>query len=103
MNQLDALKLITTVVADTGDFRQLGQLQRGIHTNRARRFSFCQAVAYGQAKVATEKLAEGDFWGQSPNATSLWLALRVRCFAALRNWCLTPITTLKLEQLMLSA
>jgi len=33
------------------------------------------------------------FWGQSPNSLSLWLALRVRRFAPLRNWCLTPITT----------
>lgn len=27
MNQLDALKQVTTVVADTGDFRQLGAYQ----------------------------------------------------------------------------
>ena len=27
MNQLDALKQLTTVVADTGDFRQLAQYQ----------------------------------------------------------------------------
>ena len=27
MNQLDALKAFTTVVADTGDFKQLAQFQ----------------------------------------------------------------------------
>jgi hypothetical protein len=37
------------------------------------------------------------FWGQSPNSPSLQLALRVRCFAPQRNWCLTPITTLGRE------
>ena len=33
MNQLDALKQFTTVVADTGDFRQLAQYQRDATTN----------------------------------------------------------------------
>jgi transaldolase len=86
MNQLNTLKQFTTVVADTGDFKQLdafkpqdattnpslilkarvlikvaatwegiqaaAQLeQRGIHTNLTLLFSFCQAVACGQAKV----------------------------------------------------
>jgi len=39
-------------------------------------------------------LHQWSFWGQSPNSPSLWLALRGRCFAPLRNWCLTPITPL---------
>ena len=62
MNQLDALKQFTTVVADTGDFRQLAATwegiqaaarleRRGIHTYLTLLFSFCQAVACGQAKV----------------------------------------------------
>ena len=33
MNQLDALKQFTTVVADTGDFRQLAQYPRDATTN----------------------------------------------------------------------
>ena len=32
-------------------------------------------------------------FGVSPNSPSLWLALRVRCFASQRNRCLTPITS----------
>ena len=49
-----------------------------------------------QEKVSKEKATRslGSFWGRSPNSPSLWLALRVRCFASQRNWCLTPITHL---------
>ena len=49
-----------------------------------------------QNKVSQKKATRslGSFWGQSPNSPSLWLALRVRCFASQRNWCLTPITHL---------
>ncbi len=50
-------------------------------------------MAYVQSPMFLKNvLVRFGFWGQSPNSTSLWLALRVRCFAALRNWCLTPIT-----------
>ena len=47
-----------------------------------------------QKKVSKEKATRlsGSFWGQSPNSPSLRLALRVRCKAPQRNWCLTPIT-----------
>ena len=38
------------------------------------------------------RAAGWSFWGQSPNSLSLRLALRVRCKALQRNWCLTPIT-----------
>ena len=41
-------------------------------------------------RKATRSLV--SFWGQSPNSPSLRLALRVRCYASQRNWCLTPIT-----------
>ena len=42
--------------------------------------------------VKTLVMQDQGFWGQSPNSPSQRLALRVRRFASLRNWCLTPIT-----------
>ncbi len=64
------------------------QMQQQAEALDMQRQTAMLAMEEQRAKVA---LLNG-YWGQSPNATSLRLALRGRCFAPQRNWCLTPIT-----------
>lgn len=75
MNQLDALRKFTAVVADAGDFRQLGQFKpQDATTNPSLILKAVQTPEYADA-MAMEKLAEG-----------------IRAFAA---------DAIKLEQLMM--
>ena len=68
---------------------QLCQLASEPGVARRQLTFFCVAKRKSAKKRRPDCLS---FWGQSPNSPSLRLALRVRCKAPQRNWCLTPIT-----------
>ena len=76
MNQLDALKQFTTVVADTGDFKQLAQFQpQDATTNPSLILKAVQKPEY--APLLAEAVAAGDslptlrFYRWQPAAVSL--------------------------------
>ncbi len=75
MNQLDQLKLYTTVVADTGDFKQLAQFApRDATTNPSLILKAVQQPEYAPLLAEAVSCAQRRPSARSRSSTKCWCA-----------------------------